>query len=163
MVREQWYWVMLRLTLGLMFLWAYFDKLLGWGFATKPEQSWLHGGSPTAGFLKFAATGPLANFYHGLAGMPAVDWLFMLGLLGIGLALTLGVAVRFASWCGLILVLLMYSALLPPKNHPFIDEHILEAVSFIGLIVTSAGPGEKLGLGKWWKKLGLVQKFPWLQ
>lgn len=163
MVREQWYWATLRLTLGLMFLWAFLDKTFGWGFATKPAGAWLNGGSPTLGFLKFGVTGPFADFYHTIAGSPLVDWLFMLGLLGVGLALTLGVAIRFASWCGLVMVLLMYSALLPPKNHPFIDDHILEAVSFVGLIVTSAAPGELLGLGKWWKQLGLVQKMRWLQ
>ena len=163
MSREKYFWALLRLTLGLMFLWAFFDKLLGLGFATAPDKSWLSGGSPTTGFLKMAVTGPFANLYHSLAGMPVVDWLFMMGLLGIGLALTLGVAIKFASACGIALVMLMYLALIPPKNHPFIDDHIVEAVGFLGLILADSNPGELLGLGKWWRQTDLVQKYPWLR
>jgi thiosulfate dehydrogenase (quinone) large subunit len=39
------------------------------------------------GSLRFGPDGPLAGFYPGLAGAARADWLFMIGLLGIGLAL----------------------------------------------------------------------------
>lgn len=69
-------WAAVRLAIGFTFLWAFFDKLLGLGFSTcrdastnvvnvMCEQSWYQGGSPTAGFLKFATKGPLADFYQG--------------------------------------------------------------------------------------------------
>src|SRR5206468_12118453 len=77
----------LRLSLGWIFLWAFLDKLFGLGHETKTAQAWIHGGSPTYGFLKKGAEGPFADFYHGIAGAAWADWLFMLGLAGIGSAL----------------------------------------------------------------------------
>ena len=58
------------------------------------DAAWIHGGSPTEGFLTFGADGPFKGFYHSIAGAAWADWLFMLGLLGIGLALTFGVGMR---------------------------------------------------------------------
>ena len=60
------------------------------------DAAWINGASPTEGFLKFGADGPFQGFYNSIAGAALVDWLFMLGLLGIGLALTLGIATRLA-------------------------------------------------------------------
>ena len=57
-------WAVLRLLMGWTFFWAFIDKLFGLGFATAAESSWLNGGSPTAGFLKFATHGPFAEFYQ---------------------------------------------------------------------------------------------------
>ena len=83
----------LRIAFGLTFLWAFFDKLLALGFATGAastprrrqtvdrfgDAAWIHGGSPTLGFLKFGADGPFDSFYHSIAGDAWVDWAFMLG------------------------------------------------------------------------------------
>src|SRR3989344_3561195 len=76
-----------RIALGLIFFWAFIDKLFGLGFATKPENAWLAGGSPSTGFLSNAVHGPFAGLYNALSGVAIVDWLFMLGLLGLGVAL----------------------------------------------------------------------------
>ena len=160
--REQYVWEVLRLILGWFFLWAFLDKLFGFGFATTPSQAWLHGGSPTYGFLKFASQGALANFYQGLAGSQVVDWLFMLGLLGVGLGLCLGVMVRLMSLVGMLMVLLMFTALsLPPANNPLFDEHIVYAVVFVGIYFTR--PGQWFGLGRWWRSTALVRGYPWLE
>src|SRR5690242_15221535 len=86
----------IRLSLGWTFLWAFLDKTFALGHETGVDAksgvidyfgpaAWIHGGSPTAGFLGFATKGPLAGFYSGLAGNTVVDWIFMIGLLGIGL------------------------------------------------------------------------------
>lgn len=160
--REQYVWEVLRLILGFLFLWAFLDKLLGLGFATPAAKAWLHGISPTYGFLKFAAQGALVNFYHSLAGSQVVDWLFMLGLLGVGVGLTLGVMVRLMSLVGALMTLLMFTALaLPPVNNPLFDEHIIYAVVFVGLYF--ARPGQWLGLGGWWRRTAVVRGFPWLE
>src|SRR3989344_2695414 len=90
----------LRLSMGLIFLWAFFDKLLGWGFATTPEKAWMVGGSPTAGFLQFGVHGPFTEFFNSLAGSTLVDWLFMLGLLFIGITLTLGIFMKLGAYAG---------------------------------------------------------------
>lgn len=147
-----------RIVLGWTFLWAFLDKLLGLGFATKPENAWLAGGSPTYGFLSFAAHGPLAAFYKGLAGNPVVDVLFMVGLLGLGLALLLGVGLRIAGIAGPLLMLLMWSARIPPENNPLVDEHIVYAFLLAALPHLEAG--HTLGLGRWWTER--TAKWPWL-
>ncbi len=115
----------LRLVMAFIFLWAFFDKLFGLGFATAPEKSWLHGGSPTAGFLLHGTHGPFAAFFQSLAGMPLVDWLFMLGLLFVGLSLLLQRWVKWGAFAGGAMMLLMFLAALPPENNPLVDEHIV--------------------------------------
>ena len=149
---------LLRLGMGFIFLWAFFDKLLGLSFATTPEKAWLSGGSPTSGFLQFGVHGPFANFYHSLAGIPAVDWLFMLGLLFVGISLTLGIFVRLGGLTGIIMLLLMYGALgLPPENHPFIDNHIIYILVMGILILGNAG--KYFGFGNTWHNTSFVQKY----
>lgn len=115
----------LRIVMGFIFLWAFFDKLLGLGFATTAEKAWIHGGSPTYGFLTFGVKGPFADIFHSLAGIGLVDWLFMLGLLGIGLSLIINRFVRLGCIAGSCLLFFMYLALLFPENNPIIDEHIV--------------------------------------
>jgi len=74
-----------RILLGFYFLWAFVDKVFGLGYSTPAERAWVNGGSPTTGFLTNAtAESPLAGLFSALAGVPLVDWLFMLGLLGVG-------------------------------------------------------------------------------
>jgi len=94
--RGRYIWAMLRIAMGWTFLWPFLDKLLGLGFSTATDKSWLAGGSPTAGFLK-SAIGPLSSLYKSMAGSPVVDWLFMISLLGLGVALILGIGMRIAS------------------------------------------------------------------
>ena len=151
----------LRISLGLIFLWAFFDKLFGLGFATAAAKSWLDGVSPTVGFLKFGTTGPLAPFYKSLAGNLLVDWLFMIGLLGIGFSLITGIGIRIAGYSGALMMLLMWSALLPPKNHPFLDEHIIYLL--ILLIIANGNMGKTLGFGKWWAQTAIAGKYKFLE
>jgi hypothetical protein len=37
----------LRVLLGVEFLWAFLDKTFGLGYATPAARAWIHGGSPT--------------------------------------------------------------------------------------------------------------------
>ncbi len=125
----------LRLVMGFIFLWAFLDKTFGLGFATTSAKSWINGGSPTAGFLTGAVKGPFAEFFHGLAGVAVVDWLFMAGLLVVGLTLILNKYVRWGCAAGTAMMLLVYLATLFPENNPIVDEHIVYALvfAFIGL------------------------------
>lgn len=141
---------LLRICLGLLLLWAFADKLFGFGFATQPGAAWINGVSPTVGFLSHASRGPLVNVYHALAGQPVVDWLFMLGLLGIGLGLTLGLASCLTTGAGITLFALMYSAVLPPIQNPLIDEHVIFSLLLVLLLLTRAD--ETWGLGRWWRR-----------
>lgn len=154
-------WVLLRFTMAFIMLWAFFDKLLGLGFATTPDKSWLQGVSPTTGFLKFGAQGIFANFFHNLAGNPMVDWLFMLGLFLIGTALLLGIGMKVAGYSGALMMFLMYLSLIPPENNPLIDEHVIYFLVFLGL--RNGEAGKVFGLGNWWSKTKLVKHYQFLQ
>ncbi len=82
----------LRITTGLVFLWAFLDKTIGLGYSTTSARSWVNGGSPTKGFLSSVDVGPVQSLMHTMAGTWYADRLFMLGMLGVGFALVLGVA-----------------------------------------------------------------------
>ncbi len=151
----------LRLSLGWIFLWAFLDKLFGLGFATPGERSWLNGGSPTKGFLANAATGPFEGLYKGIAGAAWADWLFMIGLLGIGVALLAGIAMRVAAAAGALLLVLMWTAVLPPANNPFMDDHLIYAMVLV--LLALLGAGRFFGLGAAWERLPIVQRYTFLK
>jgi thiosulfate dehydrogenase [quinone] large subunit len=150
-----------RLVMGWTFLWAFIDKLFGFGFATPANKGWLDGGSPTKGFLANSAEGPFEGFYKSIAGDAWANWAFMLGLLGIGLALTLGITMRIAVASGVVLYTMMYTVALPAQNNPVTDDHIIGALVLILLGLFAAG--DKYGFGTAWKKLPIVQRFPILR
>jgi thiosulfate dehydrogenase [quinone] large subunit len=150
----------IRLALGWVFLWAFLDKLFGLGLSTPATNSWLNGGSPTAGFLGKAATGPFTGFYHSIAGSVVVDVLFMAALLGIGIALILGIGMRIAAGAGALLLVLMWTAVLPPENNPFMDDHLIYAAVLV--VLALMGAGDVLGLGHRWAATPLVRRNTWL-
>ncbi len=162
----------LRIAFGLTFLWAFLDKTFALGFSTgvSPDggatdrfgpAAWIHGGNPTQGFLAFGAKGPFEGFYHSIAGDTWVNWLFMLGLLGIGLALTFGVAMRFAATAGAVMYLMMWTVALPPDTNPVIDDHILGALTVVALALL--GAGNTWGLGRRWSRIDVVERHPALR
>jgi thiosulfate dehydrogenase [quinone] large subunit len=150
----------IRLALGWVFLWAFLDKLFGLGRGTPAANAWLDGGSPTAGFLGKAATGPFAGVYHSMAGNAVVDALFMTALLGIGAALILGVGMRIAAAAGATLTVLMWTAVLPPETNPFMDDHLIYAAVLI--LLALLGAGATWGLGRRWAATSLVRRNTWL-
>jgi thiosulfate dehydrogenase [quinone] large subunit len=151
----------LRLGLGFVFLWAFLDKLFGFGFATPEKGAWINGGSPTKGFLANGATGPFTDFYHAIAGATWANWLFMVGLAAIGVALIAGVGLRIAAVAGSVLLVMMWSVVLPPENNPFMDDHLIYAGTLILLALLNAG--DTLGLGRLWARTALVRKAAWLK
>lgn len=151
----------IRLSIGWIFLWAFLDKLLGLGFSTPAEGAWVNGGSPTEGYLTNAVSGPFAGLYQSFAGAAWADVLFMAGLLGVGAALMLGIGMRVAAASGALLLVLMWTAVLPPPTNPFMDDHIVMALTVIALALVNAG--DTFGLGRHWSRLGLVRRFPVLR
>jgi thiosulfate dehydrogenase (quinone) large subunit len=160
-----------RVVLGFEFLWAFADKTFGLGYATPAARAWINGGSPTKGFLSNVAVGPFEETFHAIAGAAWADWLFMAGLLGIGVALILGVGLRIAAVSGTLMMLLMWAAEWPPakftsageptmSTNPIVDYHIIYALALIALAVTYAG--HTWGLGRLWARLPFVQRHRWL-
>jgi len=150
----------LRIAFGLVFLWAFVDKLFGLGFATTAKAAWIHGGSPTYGYLAKGASGPFAGFYNSIAGHTWVNWLFMVALLAIGVTLILGIGLRITAIAGGLLYLMMWTVALPPTTNPVIDDHILGLISLAVLAATSAGL--TWGLSKQWRSIPVVAKKHWL-
>ena len=161
----------LRIAFGLTFLWAFLDKTFALGFGTGYDQegnlnrfgdaAWINGGSPTEGFLTFGADGPFKEFYNSIAGDAWADWLFMIGLLGIGVALTLGIGMRIAAATGALLYVLMWTVVLPPENNPVLDDHLLGALTLVALALTHAG--DTWGLGRLWSRTKVAEDFPVLR
>lgn len=152
-------WFAARIGMGFTFLWAFVDKLFGLGYATPDGKGWVDGGHPTKGFLA-GAEGPFAGFYHNLAGTTFADIAFMVGLAAIGVALLLGIGMRIAAGAGALMLIMMYTVVLPPKTNPIIDDHLILAALLIG--IAAAGAGATFGLGRWWANTPLVRRLPWL-
>jgi thiosulfate dehydrogenase (quinone) large subunit len=152
-------WAATRLCLGWTFLWPFLDKAFGLGHETPSAGAWFSGGNPTEGFLSHSA-GPFSSIYQSIAGAGVVNVLFMGGLLGIGVALLLGIAMRPACIAGVTMLMLMWTASLPPENNLFMDDHIIYALVLIGL--AAVGAGKTLGLGERWARTELVQRYTWL-
>jgi thiosulfate dehydrogenase [quinone] large subunit len=161
-----------RIVLGFVFLWAFLDKLFGWHYATPAGKGWIDGGSPTKGFLSGVEVGPFENTFHDWAGTWWANGLFMLALLGIGVALLAGVAMRIAAGSGVLLMAAMWAAEWPLDQHtsagaasmstnPLVDYHVIYALLLVVLVVTAAG--EHLGLGRAWSRLTIVRDHGWLR
>jgi thiosulfate dehydrogenase (quinone) large subunit len=161
----------LRISTGFVFLWAFLDKTFGWNYATPPARAWINGGSPTRGFLSSIDVGPFQGAFHAIAGTWWADCLFMLGLLGIGVALIAGIGMRIAAAAAVAMMAMMWLAEYPPAQHtgsgtptsstnPITDYHVIYGVTTVVLALTYAG--DTWGLGRWWARLPVVQRHRWL-
>ncbi|GAB3428061.1 DoxX family protein [Flindersiella endophytica] len=159
-VRPHWIWGLTRVALGWVFLWAFLDKLFGFGYSTPSDRAWLNGGSPTEGYLS-GVDGPFRSFFNPMAGEPWADWLFMVGLAAIGVALILGIGVRIAAVAGTVLLVMMWMAAWPIESNPFLDDHLVYALVLIGLAIVNAG--DTVGLGRPWSRTSLVRAMPALR
>jgi len=153
----------LRLATGWIFLWAFLDKAFGLGFSTPIDRAWVNGGTPSQGFLLGdSVVGPLKPFFAAIAS-PASDVLFMAGMLGIGVAVMLGIGLRISAVAGTIILVLMYLAEWPfiadsGSTNPAVDYHIIYALALI--VIATLAAGDTFGFGRPWKHL--VRRAPWL-
>lgn len=154
-----------RIMLAGIFLWAALDKTFGLRYTTAPEDKWLFGfgdGSPTFGFLKFGtANSPLKGMFEAMAGNVLVDWLFMLALYGIGISLLLGIGRKIAGYGGALLMFLMWIAVAPwgaidESHNPIFDDHLVYG-AFLLLFANAKNIGPKLPQ---WDPI--VEKYPFL-
>ena len=155
-----------RIVIGFFFLWPFLDKTFGLGFATPAERAWINGGTPAQGYLNnLDPAQPLASFFQSVFANPVGDFLFMFGLLGIGVAMIVGAGLRIAAIGGVALMLFMYIVALPwigePTTNPILDSHWTEGLLLLIAAVTLAG--DTWGLGRWWASTELVKKHAWLR
>ncbi|MEV8266970.1 hypothetical protein [Microbacterium sp. NPDC076911] len=144
-----------RILMGFYFFWAFVDKMFGLGFATPAERAWINGGNPTLGYLSGATESPLASVFAAIAGNPIVNVIFMAGLLGVGVALMLGIGVRIGTIAGAAMLFFMYLAKFPltltGANNPIMDSHITDitvmAIVFFGVY------GQLFSLAPKWREI----------
>lgn len=159
-----------RLATGFIFLWAFLDKTFGLHYSTgaavaggDPSLAWINGGAPSQGFMQFGTVGPLKDTFASTASV-ATDWLFMLCLLGVGVAVMLGIGLRISAVAGSVLMALMWAAewpLLQGSTNPLVDYHVIYALVLI--VCATLFAGDTWGLGRRWARLPLVQRFRWLR
>jgi thiosulfate dehydrogenase [quinone] large subunit len=169
------FWGLLRIAIGWLFLWAFLDKLLALGFATGRDEetgkidffssdAWINGGAPTNGFLEFGlhTKEPFEGIYADLAGQGWVDWIYMISMVLIGLALILGIATRLAALAGIVWMAAFYTAAaIWPENNPFLDDHLIYIIALAG--IAYVGAGRYLGFGRWWERTELARRYPLLR
>ena len=159
----------LRITMGLLFIYAGFEKLIGIGL--EAGNSW-----SAFGFLKFATAGswpgaadgavmnPFQSFWVGLATNPDamhfINFIVPWGELGIGIALTLGLFTRFASLMGVLMMALFYVASWDFSLGVINSDLIYLAVlAYLGI----AGAGEVYGLDRTVEETEVVKHTPQLR
>jgi thiosulfate dehydrogenase [quinone] large subunit len=119
---------MLRIALGGVFLEAGLTKILSGTFSA-------------AGLLSHSQ-GPFADIYIGLANnttlLPVINNLVMWGETLIGIALILGILLRFASFWGIVQMILYYTVSLPPSAG-WISQQIIYIVVFVTFMFSGIG------------------------
>lgn len=123
--------LLLRVSLGWLFLYAGITKVL--------DASW-----SAAGYLSGAQTfGPLFAWFAQPQNIGWVNLLNEWGLTLIGVALILGIFVRWASVAGILLMLLYWLPILAfpyAGEHSYIvDEHVIYIFCFLILYMFHAG------------------------
>ena len=149
----------LRVVVGIIFLWAGLEKAIGAGLGT-----WSAGG-----FLQFATSGslgwpfvtgevaegtvfnPTHDFWVALAenetALTLIDYLVPLGQIGIGASLILGMFTRFGAAMGALMMLFFFVAAWQ-FEFGIVNQHLTYA------LVCAAIAG--LGAGKYWGLDGVL-------
>jgi thiosulfate dehydrogenase [quinone] large subunit len=139
-----------RVVIGIIFLWAGLEKIIGAGLG-----SWSAGG-----FLEFGTAGtlgwpfvsgeiaegtvfnPTHDFWVALAGneaaMTFINYIVPLGQVAIGACLVLGLFTRFAAAMGTLMMLFFFVAAWD-FAYGVVNQHLTYAVMTFGLAVLGAG------------------------
>lgn len=148
----------LRLVMGWVFLQAGIEKLL--------DPNWT-----AAGYLQNAVadTNPLQGLFADMAGMAWVDPLVVYGQLLIGIALILGVLVRWAAFWGVVMLALFWLSSLQggllaglPVEHGYVvNSDVVYMLLLFGL--GAFGAGRILGLDRRLEETSVVRNNRWLR
>ncbi len=142
----------LRLVMGWTFFYAGITKVL--------DPAW-----SASGFLLNAV--PEANPFGGVWATMANEWLWLVdplnawGLTLVGLALLVGVAVRFSAFWGAMIMLFYWAASLPLENGLVVDDHVVYALLLFGL--GAFGAGRIFGVDEYLEDTAFVRNHPALR
>ena len=150
----------LRIMIGWLFLWPFFDKLFGLGFQTEHGKGMIDGGSPSS-YVEYMTRGPFEAVFKAIAGNAFIDYLMMAALLILGITLIFGIASKLTTIGASAFVLIMFCIELPPTDNPLFDYHITWIAAFI--VILYLGGFERLSVYRWWKELPIVKRFPILE
>jgi thiosulfate dehydrogenase (quinone) large subunit len=154
-----------RVTVGWVFIYAGIEKVLG----AEPFTA--------AGFLKFGTVGTTAEtvaegtivnpthaFWVDLAGnatlLPIINFLVVFGEVAIGAALIVGLATRFASVAGFLMMGLFWIAAWD-FSHGVVEYHSVLAI--VTLVLGIIGAGEVFGLDAIVARIPVVKRAPALR
>ena len=164
--------LVLRVSVGIIFLWAGLEKLIGAG-----EKAWT-----AAGFLKFGTAGtlgwpfvtgtpvegtvynPTHDFWVNLAGndgaMTLVNFLVVFGECAIGIALILGAFSRFAALMGALMMFLFFLSAWD-FAYGIVNQHLTYMV--VCLTIAALDSGRYLGLDPMIASTGFARRNGWFR
>ena len=139
-----------RIVIGVIFLWAGLEKIIGTGLGTWSAKGFLEFGSGGSLGWPFVSGqvaegtifNPTHDFWVSLAGneaaLTAISYLVPLGQVGIGISLILGIFTRFGSAMGTLMMLFFFIAAWD-FEFGIVNQHLTYAVMTFGLAVLGAG------------------------
>lgn len=137
--------LMLRLTMGWIFAYAGFDKLIT--------------GFDASGYLLHGTSGPLTFWFHSLgsnqAALDVINPLVIWGEILIGMTLVLGLFTRGGLFWGSVMLMMYYLSQWPPANNPFMGYHLVYILLLA--LLGALGAGRILGVD------ALVERIPWVK
>lgn len=147
-----------RIMIGLMFIWAFFDKLIGLGGPTPHGCGFIDGFSPTHDYLCYC-NGWFSGLFNWLAQFSSFcDVLLMVGFLGCGICFILGFAKKISVVAFTVMLVLFWLAMLPMKEMPLIDYH---SIYIFAMIAVYFGNGfERWGIEDYWANTWLPRRYP---
>lgn len=145
--------VALRLVMGWTLFYAGIDKLMAGDWTAR---GYLMGAATREGSLFQGFWQTLATDYIGI-----VDPLNVWGLTLVGLAVMLGVLLRWSAFWGAVIMLFYYLSSYPLAHSFIVDDHVVYAVLLFGL--GAFGAGRLLGVDQYLEKTSVVQNNRWLR
>lgn len=143
--------LLLRVSMGWIFLWAGFDKLFN--------------DFTAAGFLVNGTSGPLESTWVSLgkseSALAIIDPLVIWGQIAIGLALISGAATRLTLIFAAAMMFLFYLAQFPPEHDLFMDYFLVYIIVY--MVLGAVGAGRIMGIDKSIENTKFVKKNMWIK
>ncbi len=163
---QQWGLALLRIAVGIIFLWAGAEKVFngganGWsaaGFlknATAGTLSWpFVSGTPAEGTIYNPTHQLWVDLAANSGAMTAINSLVVFGEVAIGIALILGIATRFTAIMGVLMMVLFFVAAWD-LEFGIVNQHLTYAI--VVFILGYLGAGNYFGLDAW------LRERPWFR